>query len=88
MLLFVHSILLVQDMTIKGLEPDIQRLINKHKAEIKRIKEQHEAELLNTDGKAAQRYMAMMEELRVQLEHDKEAAVAREREMAKERCDI
>ena len=28
----------IKEMTVKGLEPDIQRLIAKHKAEIKKLK--------------------------------------------------
>jgi len=31
---------------VKGLEPEIQRLILKHKEEVKKIKAIHEAELL------------------------------------------
>ena len=73
-------------MTVKGLEPEIQRLIAKHKAEVKKFKHVHEAELLESDERAAQRYVKMTEELRDQLAHEKEAAVARERELAKERC--
>ena len=32
----------LQEMTVKGLEPDIQKLIAKHKAEIKKIKAMHQ----------------------------------------------
>ena len=35
-----------QEMTVKGLEPEIQRLIAKHKEEMKKVKSIHEAELL------------------------------------------
>jgi len=35
-----------KEMTVKGLEPEIQRLILKHKEEVKKIKAIHEAELL------------------------------------------
>ncbi|KAK7506382.1 hypothetical protein BaRGS_00002494 [Batillaria attramentaria] len=75
----------IKEMTVKGLEPEIQRLIAKHKAEIKKIKQVHEAELLEADERAAQRYVKMTEELRDQLAQEKEAACARERELAKER---
>ena len=68
---------------MKGLEPEIQRLIAKHKAEIKKIKSIHEAELLESDERAGQRYVAMTEELRDQLAKEKEAACARERELAR-----
>lgn len=72
-------------MTVKGLEPEIQRLIAKHKSEIKKIKQVHEAELLESDERAAQRYVKMTEELRDQLAHEKEAACSRERDLAKQR---
>ena len=72
-------------MTVKGLEPEIQRLIAKHKSEVKKMKQIHEAEMLEADERAAQRYVKMTEELRDQLAQEKEAAVARERELGKER---
>ena len=74
-------------MTVKGLEPEIQRLIAKHKSELKKIKQIHEAELLESDERAAQKYVRMTEELRDQLASEKEAACARERELAKQRLD-
>ena len=73
-----------QEMTVKGLEPEIQRLIAKHKAEIKKLKSIHEAELLASDERAGQRYIKMTEELRDQLAHEKEAACARERDLARQ----
>lgn len=75
----------LQEMTVQGLEPEIQRLIAKHKNEIKKIKQIHEAEILESDERAAQRYVRMTEELRDQLAKEKEAACARERELAKQR---
>lgn len=70
---------------MKGLEPEIQRLIAKHKAEIKKIKQLQEGDILESDERASHRYVKMMEELREQLEQEKEAACNRERQMAKER---
>ena len=78
----------IQEMTVKGLEPEIQRLIAKHKGEIKKIKQIHEAELLESDERAAQKYVRMTEELRDQLADEKEAACGREREMAKQRYSL
>ena len=70
---------------MKGLEPERQRLIAKHKTELKKIKQIHEAELLESDERAAQRYVKMTEELRDQLAKEKEAACARERDLSKQR---
>ncbi|XP_071128289.1 centrosomal protein of 131 kDa-like [Mytilus edulis] len=77
----------IKEMTVKGLEPEIQRLIAKHKSELKKIKQIHEAELLESDERAAQRYVKMTEELRDQLAKEKEAACARERELSKQRYE-
>ncbi|CAC5378679.1 AZI1 [Mytilus coruscus] len=77
----------IKEMTVKGLEPEIQRLIAKHKSEFKKMKQIHEAELLESDERAAQRYVKMTEELRDQLAKEKEAACARERELSKQRYE-
>ncbi|KAK3090467.1 hypothetical protein FSP39_012118 [Pinctada imbricata] len=77
----------IKEMTVQGLEPEIQRLIAKHKNEIKKIKQIQEADILASDERAAQRYVRMTEELRDQLAKEKEAACARERELAKERYE-
>lgn len=77
----------IKEMTVKGLEPEIQRLIAKHKSELKKIQQIHEAELLESDERAAQKYVKMTEELRDQLAQEKEAACARERELAKQRFE-
>ena len=72
-------------MTVKGLEPEIQRLIAKHKADVKKMRQIHEAEMLEADERAAQKYVKMTEELRDQLAQEKEAACTRERDSAKQR---
>ena len=74
-----------QDLTVKGLEPEIQRLISQHKSELKKLKTIHEAELLQSDERAGQRYVSMTEELRDQLAREKETACHRERELAAQR---
>uniref|UniRef100_A0A8C6V5M6 Centrosomal protein 131 n=1 Tax=Naja naja TaxID=35670 RepID=A0A8C6V5M6_NAJNA len=67
------------------LEPEIQKLIAKHKLEIKKLKSLHEVELLQSDERAAQRYIRQTEELREMLEHEKEEQGQRERELARQR---
>ena len=77
----------IKELTVRGLEPEIQKLINKHKNELAKFKAVHEAELLTADERASQRYIRMVEELRDQLEREKEVAIARERELARERYE-
>lgn len=77
----------IKEMTVKGLEPEIQKLIARHKQEVKKIKAIHEAELLQSDERAGQRYIRQTEELREHLEREKETACNREREMARQRYE-
>ncbi|XP_078240433.1 centrosomal protein of 131 kDa isoform X15 [Pogona vitticeps] len=77
----------IKEITVKGLEPEIQKLIAKHKLEIKKLKALHEAELLQSDERAAQRYIRQTEELRQMLEHEKEELGQREREQARQRYE-
>ncbi|XP_034426066.1 centrosomal protein of 131 kDa isoform X2 [Hippoglossus hippoglossus] len=77
----------IKEITVKGLEPEIQKLISKHKQELKKLRALHEAELLQADDRVAQRYVRQCEELRVQLEKEKEEQCQRERELAKQRYE-
>nr|XP_003217154.1 PREDICTED: centrosomal protein of 131 kDa isoform X1 [Anolis carolinensis] len=77
----------IKEITVKGLEPEIQKLIAKHKLEIKKLKTLHEAELLQSDERAAQRYIRQNEELREMLEREKEEQGQRERELARQRYE-
>ncbi|XP_048345950.1 centrosomal protein of 131 kDa isoform X8 [Sphaerodactylus townsendi] len=77
----------IKEITVKGLEPEIQKLIAKHKQEIKKLKALHEAELLQSDERAAQRYVRQAEELKEMLEHEKEEQGQRERELARQRYE-
>jgi 5-azacytidine-induced protein 1 len=76
-----------KELTVRGLEPEIQKLIGKHKAELAKMKTIHEAELLAAGERAAQRYVRMTEDLRDQLEREKESAIARERDLAREKYE-
>ncbi|XP_049419203.1 centrosomal protein of 131 kDa isoform X3 [Epinephelus fuscoguttatus] len=77
----------IKEITVKGLEPEIQKLISKHKQELKKLRTLHEAELLQADERAAQRYVRQCEELRQQLEREKDEQCQKERELAKQRYE-
>ncbi|XP_076855508.1 centrosomal protein of 131 kDa isoform X2 [Brachyhypopomus gauderio] len=77
----------IKEITVKGLEPEIQKLISKHKQELKKLRVLHEAELLQADERAAQRYVRQAEELRQQLEKERDEQGQRERELAKQRYE-
>ncbi|XP_009959848.1 PREDICTED: centrosomal protein of 131 kDa, partial [Leptosomus discolor] len=69
----------IKEITVKGLEPEIQKLIAKHRQDIRKLKMLHEAELVQSDERAAQRYGRQAEELRGLLEREKEEQSQRER---------
>lgn len=63
----------------------MQRLISKHKQELRRLRGLHEAELQQAEERAAQRQLRQVEELRVRLEQEKEELGRQERERARQR---
>ncbi|NWH64393.1 CP131 protein, partial [Geococcyx californianus] len=69
----------IKEITVKGLEPEIQKLITKHRQDIRKLKMLYEAELLQSDERATQRYNRQAEELQGKLE--------REKELARQRCE-
>lgn len=68
-----------------GLEPEIQKLIARHKQEVKKLKGLHATELLQAEERAAQHYGRQAEELREHLEREKEALGRQEWERAQQR---
>nr|XP_048285321.1 centrosomal protein of 131 kDa isoform X1 [Myodes glareolus] len=77
----------IKEITVRGLEPEIQKLIAKHKQEVRRLRGLHEAELQQRDEQAAQRQLRQTEELREHLEREKEALGKQERERAQQRFE-
>ncbi|CAK6438603.1 unnamed protein product [Pipistrellus nathusii] len=77
----------IKEITVRGLEPEIQKLLARHKQEVKRLRGLHAAELLQADERAAQRYGRQAEALREQLEQDKEALAQQERARAQQRFE-
>ncbi len=85
MLVLNNVYITISSCMLSGLEPEIQKLISKHKQELKKLRVLHEAELLQADERAAQRYVRQTEELRQQLERERDEQCQRERELAKQR---
>uniref|UniRef100_A0A8B9YNJ6 Centrosomal protein 131 n=1 Tax=Bos mutus grunniens TaxID=30521 RepID=A0A8B9YNJ6_BOSMU len=77
----------IKEITVKGLEPEIQKLIAKHKQEVKKLKGLHATELLQAEERAAQHYGRQAEELREHLEREKEALGRQEWERAQQRFE-
>ncbi|KAM4844082.1 centrosomal protein of 131 kDa [Thomomys bottae] len=77
----------IKEITVRGLEPEIQKLIAKHKQEVRKLRGLHEAELLRRDEQAAQRHLRQAEELREHLEQEKEVLGQQERARAQQRFE-
>ena len=77
----------IKEATVRSLEPEIQRIIQRGKADVQGLKAAHEAELLEVDERAGRRFVAQMEELRAQCAAEKEQACAHERELARQRYE-
>ncbi|XP_069887739.1 centrosomal protein of 131 kDa isoform X2 [Dipodomys merriami] len=77
----------IKEITVRGLEPEIQKLIAKHKQEVRKLRDLHEAELLRREEQAAQRHLRQAEELREHLEQEKEALGQQERARAQQRFE-
>ncbi|XP_061782792.1 centrosomal protein of 131 kDa isoform X1 [Nerophis lumbriciformis] len=74
----------IKEITVKGLEPEIQKLICKHKQELKKLRSLHQAELLQAEQQGMQTCARQCEELRQQLEKEKEEQCQKERELARQ----
>ncbi|XP_038597852.1 centrosomal protein of 131 kDa [Tachyglossus aculeatus] len=77
----------IKEITVRGLEPEIRKLMARHQGEVKKLKALHEAELSRADERAAQRYGQQARELRAHLEREKEQEGQRERERARQRYE-
>ncbi|XP_053727449.1 centrosomal protein of 131 kDa isoform X1 [Synchiropus splendidus] len=77
----------IKEITVKGLEPEIQKLILKHKQEVKNLRTLHESELLQADERAAQRCLQQCEDLRREMQEEKEVLLQRERDTIKQRFE-
>ncbi|XP_062072673.1 centrosomal protein of 131 kDa [Lepus europaeus] len=77
----------IKEITVRGLEPEVQKLIARHKQELRRLRSLHEAELQRAEERAAQRCLRQAGELRERLEQEKAELGQRERERAQQRFE-
>ncbi|XP_021067881.1 centrosomal protein of 131 kDa [Mus pahari] len=77
----------IKEITVRGLEPEIQKLIAKHKQEVRRLRGLHEAELQQREEQATQRHLRQAEELREHLDREREVLGQQERERAQQRFE-
>jgi 5-azacytidine-induced protein 1 len=72
-------------MTVKGLEPEIQRILEKHKAELEGVRAGHRAEVKETERRVKAEMLQEIERLKVDFQREKEMACMSEREIARQR---
>ena len=72
----------IKQMTVKGLQPEIERLLAKHKAELKRMEEVNAQEMKRQREVLAEAHERSTNEVRERLLLERERALEREREMS------
>ncbi len=74
-----------QDLAVKGVEREVQRLTASHKDELDLLKRQCQEEVDSADTRAFVRYQQRLEDMRQNFTKEKEEACTRERKMASDR---
>jgi hypothetical protein len=72
-------------MTVKGLEPELQRMNIRHQQELSDLRLLHKQELDELELRAARKTAQQMEQLRDKLTAEKEEALAKEKEFLTQR---
>lgn len=75
----------LQELTVRGLEPELTRLNSQHEQEMSALRTLHAQELEQMEVRAARRAAQQMEVLREQLVQEKEDALTRERDLLRQR---
>ena len=70
----------IRAQTVKGLEPEIQRIVERNKDEIRKIQDHNQTEVRIKREAVMEEYEKRMQELRVKLSNEKEEAIDKERE--------
>ncbi|KAL0248928.1 hypothetical protein GEMRC1_004162 [Eukaryota sp. GEM-RC1] len=73
----------VRESTVKGIEPELARLISNHKDSERRLKEEYEREVAGVKSQFNQRLASEVEEIRKSLTDERLAALERERELSR-----
>ncbi|CAG0915703.1 unnamed protein product [Notodromas monacha] len=77
----------IKDMTVKGLQPEVQRMLDTHRAETDGLRAAHKAELKEVERRVRAEMLQEMERIKVEFHRDKELACMSEREIARQRIE-
>lgn len=75
----------IKEITIRGLEPEIDRIMNKNKQEVKQMQQKHQEELIALREQLFQEYEEKMKAYKEKLARENEFELQRERDAAKQR---
>ena len=75
----------IRSQTIKGLEPEIQKIIERNKDDLRKAHELHQADLRTKREQLAEEYERKMQDLRDKLNNERDNAVDRERERTQQK---
>ena len=70
----------IRAQTVKGLEPEIQRIVERNKEDLRKAQELHQNDIRIKREQVIEEYEAKMQSLREKLNHEKEQALDKERE--------
>ncbi|XP_067006805.2 centrosomal protein of 131 kDa [Anabrus simplex] len=77
----------IKEMTVKGLEPELQRMNTRHQQELSDLRLLHKQELEEIELRATRRSTQQMDQLREQLIKEKEDAITREKELIRQKLE-
>jgi len=70
-----------QEMTIKGLEPELHNMMEQHQQEIQELRRAHIKELQDAELRAMRRSNQQLEQLRIELTDTHEKILAKEKDI-------
>jgi hypothetical protein len=77
----------IKDQTIKGLEPEIQRMVAQHKAHAKRMEEKYKDDMIRERELLMEQHRQEMESLRDRVAQERRKAAEEERELARQKYE-
>ena len=75
----------IKEQTVRGLEPEIQRLLARHNAELAEVEAERERRLVAQERELHQRHLQHVRELRAQWEEDNAEGWTQERHLLAQR---
>lgn len=75
----------IKEQTVKGLEPEIERMLTQHKSQLRQMEESVKAQLQREKDTLVQAHRAQVNELQAKIVSERQRAAEEEREFARQR---